>query len=81
MPTNNDQKILHEIIQKIQQLSLDEQERLLEALTLIIRGRSVASADAEEPWHSLLELEGLGSEIWQRIDPRKYIEEERSSWD
>ncbi|HZS75058.1 MAG TPA: hypothetical protein VFA41_00465 [Ktedonobacteraceae bacterium] len=78
MTTNNYQEILHEIIQKINQLSIDEQEQLLEALTLIIRGRS---ADSEEPWHSLLELEGLGSEIWQGIDLRKYIEEERNSWD
>jgi len=31
--------------------------------------------------HSILELEGLGKEIWEGIDVEKYIEEERNSWE
>jgi hypothetical protein len=31
--------------------------------------------------HSLLELRGLGREIWQGIDPKKYIDELRNEWD
>jgi hypothetical protein len=31
--------------------------------------------------HSLLELRGLGREIWQGIDPKKYIDELRNDWD
>lgn len=30
---------------------------------------------------SILELRGLGKELWQGIDPAAYIEAERSSWD
>lgn len=30
---------------------------------------------------SIMELEGLGKELWEGIDPAKYIEEERNSWD
>jgi plasmid stability protein len=30
---------------------------------------------------SILELEGLGKELWEGIDPAEYIEQERSSWD
>jgi len=30
---------------------------------------------------SILELRGLGKELWEGIDPAKYIEEERNSWD
>lgn len=30
---------------------------------------------------SLLELEGLGKELWEGIDPAEYIENERRSWD
>ncbi len=30
--------------------------------------------------HSILELEGLGKELWQGIDVEHYIEEERNSW-
>ena len=31
--------------------------------------------------HSILELRGLGKEVWEGIDPAKYIREERDSWD
>lgn len=30
---------------------------------------------------SILELGGLGKEIWKGIDPAAYIDEERRSWD
>ena len=30
---------------------------------------------------SLLELEGLGQEIWQGIDPQTYVNELRKEWD
>jgi plasmid stability protein len=36
--------------------------------------------EEEEPL-SILELEGLGSEIWKEIDAAEHVEEERSSWD
>ncbi|MBI4378602.1 MAG: hypothetical protein HY578_05835 [Nitrospinae bacterium] len=31
--------------------------------------------------HSILELEGLGADLWKRIDVEKYIRKERKSWD
>ncbi len=31
--------------------------------------------------HSILELRGLGKEVWQGIDPKKYIDELRNEWD
>lgn len=33
------------------------------------------------PQHSLLELEGLGKEIWEGVDPQTYIDELRDEWD
>ncbi|MCU0239194.1 MAG: hypothetical protein MUC29_07110 [Pyrinomonadaceae bacterium] len=30
---------------------------------------------------SLLELEGLGAEIWEGIDPDKYVNELRNEWE
>ncbi len=33
-----------------------------------------------KPRHSILELEGLGKEMWEAIDVDQYIEEERNSW-
>jgi len=36
----------------------------------------------EEPKRtSILELKGLGKEIWKGIDPAKHIHGERDSWD
>ena len=31
--------------------------------------------------HSLLELEGLGAEIWKGIDAQEYVRKEREAWD
>lgn len=31
--------------------------------------------------HSILELQGLGKEVWAGVDAAAYIEEERASWD
>lgn len=30
---------------------------------------------------SILDLEGLGKELWKGIDAAKYVDEERNSWD
>lgn len=30
---------------------------------------------------SILELKGLGKELWNGIDPAEHIEKERASWD
>ncbi len=32
------------------------------------------------PKPSLLELQGLGKEIWQNIDTEKFLETERNTW-
>jgi hypothetical protein len=31
--------------------------------------------------YSLLQLEGLGKEIWQDVNVNEYIDQERDSWD
>ena len=55
--------------------SLIGEEYTLGGLTSVVLG---------QPWmprHSILELRGLGKEVWQGIDPKKYIEELRNEWD
>ena len=59
-----------------QQLQVGEQLRLLEALAQVLRERLTT-----QPQHSIMELQGLGKEIWQDIEVEAYIEEERASWD
>jgi hypothetical protein len=35
----------------------------------------------DEQQLSLLDLEGLGADVWQGVDPKTYIDAERDSWD
>ena len=35
---------------------------------------------AQQPL-SILELEGLGKELWSGVDAVRYVEEERATWD
>ncbi len=35
---------------------------------------------AGEPSYCVLELKGLGKEIWQGIDAQEYVDQERSLW-
>lgn len=48
-----------EVLKQVQYLSSDEQFQLLEDLVALIRQRTVT-----KPFHSILELEGLGKEAW-----------------
>ena len=52
-------------------------------LQLLARiAQDLAMSDAsDEPEHSLLDLEGLGAEIWQGIDAQQYVNEQRDEWD
>ncbi len=65
-----------EILEQVQLLTLDDQLRLLEDIASMLRQQFTT-----QPKHSIMELEGLGKEIWEGIDVEKYIEEERNSWD
>lgn len=65
-----------EVFNQVRSLELHDQVRLLEELAAIVRYKVEAW-----PKHSILELKGLGKEIWQDIDVEKYIEEERNSWE
>jgi hypothetical protein len=65
-----------QILNQVQHLTPDEQLQLMEDLAAILR-RSVTT----KPIHSILELEGLGKEIWEGVDVQAYIDRERDSWD
>jgi len=60
----------------VQKLDLSDQMKLIDQLTDMVRQRMTA-----QPGHSILELQGLGKEIWQDIDAQKYVDRERASWD
>lgn len=64
--------------QHIQSLPAVDRLRLLE---LIAHGLVATVGHDFPPSRSLLELEGLGAEIWQGIDPQVYVNELRREWD
>ena len=64
-----------EIRRQIEGLTRDEQLRLLEELATIVRHRTPL-----KPKRSIMELEGLGKDIWQGMDAQQYVDQERLSW-
>lgn len=64
------------VLQMARELPVEEQLQLIEDLISVARHRVQA-----KPKHSIMELRGLGKEIWEGIDPAQYIDEERNSWD
>ena len=64
--------------QHIKPLSTADRLRLVE----FIAHGLVGTVDCGVPRsRSLLELEGLGEEIWQGIDPQAYVNEHGKDWD
>ncbi len=57
------------------ELSRQEQLRLINELHCGVVPTPVKTE------HSILELRGLGKEIWEGIDPDEYVRKERESWD
>ena len=63
----------------IKPLPVAERLRLLE-----MTARDLASQSATEtggPRHSIMELHGLGKEIWAGIDAQTYVNTLRAEWD
>lgn len=62
-------------LQMAESLSREEKVRLIQELM-----SRVADGEGSEPQHSILELRGLGKEIWKAIDAQEYVRRERDSW-
>ena len=63
-----------ESLNMARQLDLSDQIKLVCKLTTLVRRRLTT-----HPGHSILELQGLGKNIWQDIDAQKYVDRERAS--
>ena len=64
----------YEILSRVQRLTPADQLRLLEELAALVRRQVTTRAR-----RSILELQGLGKEIWQGIDAQEYVDRERAS--
>jgi uncharacterized protein (DUF488 family) len=71
MQDTNYRKLLDEV----EKLAYTDQLRLLEQIAVLIRRKTTVKSH-----RSILEMQGLGKEIWQNIDAQKYVDEERNSW-
>lgn len=63
-----------DILKRTAELSPEELLRLSDELSR----RACRKNGGEQP--SILDLEGLGKEIWEGIDPDEYVAKERDSW-
>ncbi|MDJ1172789.1 hypothetical protein [Roseofilum capinflatum] len=64
-----------EICRQVQTLTPDEQLRLLEELAGMVRQRMLI-----QPKRNIMDLEGLGKDIWHGLDAQEYVNQERDSW-
>jgi tripartite-type tricarboxylate transporter receptor subunit TctC len=64
------QQDVERLIEAAKNLSAEDQQRLLAALTQA----------APAPLRRITELRGLGKEIWAGHDAQEYVDAERESW-
>lgn len=64
-------------VREIQSLKPEEQLSLIESISAGLK----KTLGREKAKHSIMELEGLGADIWKDIDAQEYILKERESWD
>jgi hypothetical protein len=65
----------HDVLRRARRLTSTDQLRLLEELAGSLRWQDTAQGR-----RSILDLQGLGKEIWRDIDAQEYIDRERDSW-
>ncbi|MFZ4815187.1 MAG: hypothetical protein ACOYL5_11680 [Phototrophicaceae bacterium] len=66
---------LQSILAELPKLSKEEREQISQVLV------SLGQYQNPKKKRSLMELEGLGAEIWQGIDAQDYVNELRDEWD
>lgn len=62
--------------------SIGERLRLVEITTRELANRdTVVLAEKEKPKRSIMELHGLGAELWKDMDTEQYVHQLREEWD
>jgi hypothetical protein len=64
-----------EVLATSEKLSISDQLRLITELSLRVRQRMVEDEPVD-----LLTLDGVGKEVWTKIDADVYLNQERDSW-
>ena len=76
MATLNVKNLSDALYRKIKARAKRHRRSVSQEITQILE-----QAVAETEPLSLLDLEGLGEELWKGIDPADHVERERDSWD
>jgi len=63
-------------VKGIGELKPEEQLNLVEIISAQLK-KSLAEKKIK---HNIMELEGLGAELWKGIDAQEYVRKERDSW-
>ncbi len=71
MGTSSYESVLHQA----DTLSRDEKLRLIRELAMSAEDESAAPKE-----RSVMELAGLGAELWNGVDAQEYVNRERASW-
>lgn len=61
--------------------SLPVEDRLRLAERIVGESANQINGVGEKPKRNIMELHGLGAELWKGIDAQKYIDEMRDEWD
>ncbi|MCA1594659.1 MAG: hypothetical protein LC754_18925 [Acidobacteria bacterium] len=63
-------------VQHVKPLPADQRLRLLEKIA-----QDLADTPGARRQRSIMELHGLGKEIWEDVDPQGYVNQLRDEWD
>jgi hypothetical protein len=66
-----------DVLEQAKSLSVNERWELIRKL----RESLDLEMQASTPKHSIMELAGLGKQVWEGIDAQEYINQLRSEWD
>jgi hypothetical protein len=78
MLTKTESLSYYDYVQGIQHLKPEELLNLLDVISATLK---TLMQQPQAKKHSIMELEGLGAEIWQGLDAQEYVRKERESWD
>ena len=73
---------LQQMLAEVPHLSAAEKRALLDVLERALRHERAEDPTSDPPQeYSLLELRGLGREIWHGIDAQNYVNQVRQEWE
>jgi hypothetical protein len=77
MSKKNTALTYEDYVKGLDKLEPEQQLSLVELVTANIKKQLQPKSGK----HKISELDGLGAEVWNKIETKQYIQKERNSWD